>query len=314
VATPITGGAQAPLSPLYVTVGLRKVFFQELADIPPEWPQVINLVTFDRRTGLAQHSDRKVAGLGSVPRKPQGEPFRLDSPVLGGAKTYVPDSFGLGFEITWEAWEDELYGIMRKLAIDLARVMRDREERIAWGPFNDMFDTNVTGFAPGESLVYPAHALLRGGTFGNRGDGGNPAVDFGPSVLGLMNALAVFDDMVTDANMPAHITPRYVVFSTKWQFVIDEILGSEHKPYTATNEVNVLRKKGLIPVKTHYATNKDRWAVVADKGKHDVAMHYRTRPIFRSFMDERTWNQVHVAAMRATAGFGEWRGWWGSTA
>ena len=60
-------------------------------------------------------------------------------PKSGNTKRYTPGTFGLGFRVTEEMYEDSLYGIMRKMPKGLAKAQANTVELHAISVLDDAF-------------------------------------------------------------------------------------------------------------------------------------------------------------------------------
>src|SRR3972149_2346793 len=89
----------------------KQVYVETGKERPLEYPLVFNVSDMDWNP----LTDRQVSGLGTMPAKGEGEQFTRDEMLLGGSKTFTASPFGLAIEFTWEAWRDELYGILREM-------------------------------------------------------------------------------------------------------------------------------------------------------------------------------------------------------
>lgn len=293
------GGFAALLAP-----DLRRVYMETGKDRPREYPLVFNV----EEMPWNPVTDLQTSGLGTMPEKTEGDQFTLDEPILGGTKEYGATPFGLGFEVTWEMWRDDLYGVMRELAAELKRAGINREEVNAWSMLNSAFDTAVVGFTAGEALCSAAHVGLDGVSRANR-----PSPDVGFSVTGLQNAVRRFEEMTNERAMPRLMAPTNIVVAPFNKWSAREILGSGGRPYSGNNEINALIEEDLSWMVSHYLTTNTFWFVMAAKSIHDLSFQWRDHPIFDSFDDPRTKNAVFTAYQRHAHGFGSWRGVDGST-
>lgn len=289
-------------SPLMIR-DLRRVYVEEGKERPLEYPLVFNVI--DMTTNPVK--DRQVSGLGTMPAKPEGTSFVLDEIIVGPAKEYEAEPFGLAVELTWELWRDELYGVMRDMVKGLARSSRNRQEVEAWSVFNNAFDNNYPGF-DGVSLVNAAHPGMDGVTRSNR-----PVPDIGFSMTGIQNALLSFEAMTNERGMPLLLQPSMIIMGPANKFVAREILGSPNKPYTSDNEINPLNSEDISWMICHYLTSATAWFMLASKSAHDLQFLWRDRPMFDNFDDEWTKNAVFDVYQRHTKGFGSYKGVYGST-
>lgn len=297
----VSGGYSALLAP-----DLRRVVIETGKERPLEYPLLFNVSDAEWR----DVTDQQMTGLGSLQSKPEGSPFTLDRPQLGSTKTYSPDIFALGFEVTWEMWRDELYGTMRGMARELMRASRYRQETEAWDLLNRAFNTAEVGFTASESLCSTSHAAV--------GDGGaaqanrpNPDVGFG--VTYIQGAITRFENLNNERGLPQLMAPVMAVVAPENKFVARAVLGSSGAPYTADNEINGLVQEDMAWMVTHYLTTTTYAFLVAAKGVHDLNWIWRDRPIFDSYDDPRTKNAVFTMYQRHTRGFSSWRGIDGTT-
>jgi len=291
----------ALFTPLYAP-GLRKIVFDGYTELPAEYDKIFNVSSVDKRQYL---DDYKMAGLGNVPVKAEGTAIVYDDPVPGTTKRYSWTPYGKGFRATHEAMVDELYGPLRRMAKSMGRSFRNQVELTAAAVLNNAFTTN--GGFDSLPLCSTAHTLLRGGTARNRP---TAAVDFG--VTALQDALIDFERMLDDASMPIAYRAKTLVIPPETWPQAREVLGSQFKPYTADNEINVLASEGLTILVSHYMTDTDAWFLLADKSDHDLQFFWREKFVTDSADDFDTGDGKMKGYMRIAADFGDWRGVWGS--
>ena len=294
-----TGGLSELLDP-----SIRKVYLETGKDRPPEHQFIFNVANMDWNP----MKDRQITGLGTMPNKPEGTQFNLDQPIVGGTKEYTATAYGLGIEMTWEMWRDDMFGVMSELAAELKRSSLNRIEVDAASILNNAFSPSVVGFSAGESLCSTAHIGLDGVTRSNR-----PAVDIGFSQTGLQDGITSFENLTNERNLPRLMAPTKIIIAPENKFAAREILGSTGTPYTADNELNALLAEDLVYMVYHYLTDKNNWFLTAAQGVHDLWFFWRDQPIFDSFDDPRTKNAVFTVYQRHTKGFAAWRGIYGST-
>ena len=283
---------------------LRDVYIDTGKERPKEYPLIFNVNGMDWNPV----TDFQVSGLSTMPEKPEGTQFTFDEILMGGSKTYTATPYGMAVEITWEAWRDELYGVMQEMIRCMSRASRNREEVSAWSTLNNAFSTSYVGFSAGESLCDTDHEGLDGISRSNR-----PSPDIGFSITGIQNAITRFENMTDERVMPRLLAPTMAVITASNKFVAREIFGSGGKPYTATNEINALVDEDLSFMVSHYITTASYWFMLAAKGEHDLNFYWRDQPIFDMFDDPRTKNAIATSYQRHCQGYGTWRGVDGST-
>jgi hypothetical protein len=283
---------------------LRKVYVDTGKERPLEYPAFFNVSDMEWNPV----TDQQVSGLGTLPGKSEGDSFSLDELLIGGTKTYTASPYGLAVEITYEAWRDELYGVLREMVRELSRASRNRQEVDAWSVLNNAFSTSYTGFTASTSLCSTSQSGLDGTSHANR-----PSPDVGFSQTGLQNAITRFETMTDERNLPRLMRPAQIVLGPANKFVAREVLGSPQKAYTADNEINALIEEDLTYMVCHYLTTSTYWFLAASKGEHDINFLWRDHPIFDMFDDPWTKNAVATVYQRHTKGFATWRGIDGST-
>lgn len=296
---PIRTGAFSRL----IAPDLRRVIVETGKERPLEYPLVFNVDDMEWNP----ETDLQFAGLGTLAVKPEGTQFSLDEPISGGDVSYLAEPFGLAVEITWEMWRDDLYGVMRELAAELARSSRNRQEVSAWSILNNAFNPAFGGF-DGASLASLNHVGL---DLVSRANRPNPDIEL--SITGVQNAIERFERLTNERGRPQILAPTMIIVTPTYKWAAREILGSTGKPYTTDNELNALIADDLTWMVSHYITTAAYWFMIASKGVHDLNFRWRDMPIYDSFDDPWTKNAIFTVYQRHTQGFGTWRGLDGST-
>lgn len=282
--------------------GFRKIVFETYKERPTEGDKLVNMNTSKR----AYEEDFPVAGFGTLLAKAEGGAVTYQDAMQGTIKRYVWTTYGLGFRITQEMMEDDLYGIMgRKMSKALGRSARNNFEIVAHSPYNNAFSTSYAGFVSGESLCSTSHALLRGGTASNR-----PATDTDISLAALQAAVEHFHGLVDEAGLPIVYIPKKVVHSVSFHWTVSQILKSPSMPGTNQNDINQINREGLTAHLSHFLTDTDAWFVLADN--HDVNYFDRRKVTFSNMDDFETGDAKFKVTRRNGAGWGDWRGVYGS--
>ena len=300
-SSPITtSGFSALLAP-----DIWEVILETGDEVPLIYPAFMNEPNMPWRTVKSQ----QVAGIGTVPQKTEGQAFAQDAPNIENTKTATPVTYGLAIVFSWEAWEDELYGVFRDMAAELARSSRYRMEVDAHSVVNNATNTAYIGFNAGESLLSTSHTSPTTGTV----QANRPNPDVGFSVTGLQAALQSFYFLLNDRDLPQELFPTTCLISPVNVWAAREILGSEGKPFSTDNEMNSLIPDNLSWLVDRFLTNQSQWMVLAQKGQHGMNFGLRTPPLFDSWDDPWTKNAVFSVFQRHIAWFTEWRGSYGST-
>lgn len=281
--------------------GYKKVLFETFKERPNEGGALVNT----ERSNRAFEETFPIAGFGTLVNKPEGGQVTYQDAMQGTVKRFTWSTYGLGFRITREMFEDDLYGVMgNRMSKALGRSARNNTEIVQHAPYNNAFDTNFSGFVSGESLCSTAHANIKGGTQSNRVDS-----DF--DLLALQAALESFHSLMDESGViPAVFVPKLVVHSIGDYWLVNQVLKSPSLPGTNFNDINQVSREGLRPHLSHYLTDPDAWFVLCDE--HRV-MYWERRPIsFSNSDDFHTDDALYKLTRRNGSGYDDWRGVWGS--
>lgn len=290
---------------LAVAPGATEAFADEYEQLPAEYPEVFNIDT----TGQAFEETIITTGLGTTPVKPEGQQVAMDRPLQVGSVKMLVVSYGLGYEVTHELMNDDLYGVVADPASRfLAQSQRDVEERTAWAMINLAFTTQQA--YDGVSLVNTAHPLKGGGTAANRPSSAQ-ALGFGS----LQASLERYRQLVNERGLKIRLQGAQLVVPIQLEWLADEILQSSQKPHVADNTVNVMSagRIGLTRFSSVFLTSSTAWVVLARKGVHKLMFVWREQPNMDRDFDKK----ARVAAFMNFSRFGtvskDWRGIDGST-
>jgi hypothetical protein len=290
--------------------GLFDVLFNEIDAQPNQWQGVFNTDTSVR----AYEEELKVAGLGTMVPKPEGTATAFDDPLIGSALRYTHASYGLGFRITREMYDDDLYDIMSNMAAELGRACSYKVETDAWSVFNNAFSASFVGL-DGLSLCNTAHTRLDGGaTMGNR-----PSTDADFSFTSYQAGLDHYNQILDDRGRPIVMSPALVILDPTFQWAAKEILQSEYKPYTENNEINPLKGEVTEFLTCRFFTSARQWFLVCPpksqkkSGGHDAKFFWRVRPETANADDFTSGDALFKIYARYSKGFSEWRGVYGSS-
>jgi hypothetical protein len=288
---------------------LSNIWHEAYPQRPVEYTAFVNV----RETKKKTVTDYKLADFGALRLKGEGEAIGYDDPLFGPEKSYTPVRWALGYKITQEMIDHELYGQTEKFERALIKSAVDLQEVTAALLLNNGFVTtgadgfSATGF-DGLATFSTAHTRLDGGaTLRNR-----PSTDADLGVTSLQSALIDWHTQNLDERgRPQLIRPKLLIISPQDMFTARELLESEFKPGTANNDVNALKGEGLTYMVSHYTTDADAWYLLGDQ--HDLNFIWDVRP--RGGMEEDF--DTEVIKRKVVEGFGvghgEWRGTWASS-
>lgn len=247
------------------------------------------------------------AGLGTAGSRPEGQDVAIDRPLQVGSVRLRILGYGLGYEVTKELMDDDLYNVVAEPASRfLAQSMRDAEERIGHSIYNNAFTTQQS--YDGVSLINTAHPLVGGGTGTNR-----PAAAQALGFTSLQASIERMRLLTNERGLKIRMRPSKLIVPVQLRWLADEILLSSKKPHEASNTENVMSagRSGLSPMDSEYLTSSTAWYTKSDKAK--LCFFWREKPN----MDRDYDKKARVAIFMEFARFGtvcwDWRGIDGST-
>lgn len=279
--------------------GFREIFMDKFGSYPDEYTKIFNVLSSKRQ----YEDDSSVSGFGLVPLKTESGGITYDDPIQGYNKRYTHSTYGLGFRVSREMWEDDLYGIMRKMPKALGKSMRLTIETDAANVLNRAFNNTYVG-GDGKELLADDHPLTGGGTEQN--ELSTPA-DL--SETSLEQALIDIAATVDDRGLVQAIRPKLMVIPPALDWTASKILKSSQEPSTANNAINPA--KGIMGYTVnHYLVDADAWFILCDD--HELNFFFRRRPDFEQGNDFDTEDAKFKATARWSNGWSEWRGVYGT--
>lgn len=263
-----------------------------LKELTPIWKKYYNVESSDRKTEISQ----SYTELGDVPEKAEGANYTTDLLRPAFRKEVTHTEFGLGFEMTETAGEDDRFNVLKRNTKWLAFSSRYVEEKRAAQPLNNGFSTETT--ADGVAAFSASHVLGNGDSMRNIL---NPGQDL--SWNSLTQAMI---DMQTETKSDGG---RYVTPITSWDIVVPpaleftaaRIINSTLLPGVADNDANVLKQRRTFSIIVNpHLTDSDAWFLLAsDKSRHGL-MSYTRIPItmVKPMEDARTGNTIYKVRFR----------------
>lgn len=268
-----------------------------------EWTDLFDKYTSRR----AWEEDVSVSGFGLAQIKGEGESVAYDSERQGFITRYTHVVYALGFIITREMVEDDLYDVVgQRKARGLAFSMRQTKETLAANVYNRAFTSTYTG-GDGKELCATDHPNIAGGTYANEL---STAADL--SEAALEQACIDLMKFTNDRGLRISIMPQSLIVPVDLAFEADKIMKTEYEVGTANNTVNVVRSRFPGGVKVnHYLTDTDAWFI---RTNCPDGMKYfeRRGDSFAQDDDFDTENAKYKASFRCSFGWSDPRSVFGS--
>lgn len=250
----------------------------------------------------------KLSGFGAAPVKDEGSAITYDSAQEAFVARYTHETIAMGFSITEEAMEDNLYAsLSARYTKALSRAMAYTKQVKAAFPLNTGF-TSYTG-GDGEYLFDSDHPLVNGGTYRNI-----PAVAADLNETSLEQAIIDIAAWTDERGLLIAARPMKLIIPPALQFDATRLLETENRVGTADNDINALRSNGAIPggyAVNHYLTDDDAWFLKTDVPN---GMKHFTRAKLETSMDGDfdTGNVRYKARERYSFGVSDPMGMYGS--
>ena len=284
--------------------GLNSVYGKEYADYPVEWEQLFEKNTSDR----AYEEDLGLSSFGLAAVKAEGAPIQYDTERQGFTSRYNHVVYALGFIITREIYEDDLYGkVGAQKAKALARSMRQTKEINGANIYNRAFTAGYTG-GDGSTLVASDHANVAGGTWSNK-----IATASDLSEAALEQAVIDIAGFRDDRGLLIAAKPQQLVIPYQQQFEAHRILGANGRVGTDLNDPNAIKDMSLFKDVTvnHYFTDSDAWFIRTNV-KDGLKYFERRADQFEMDNDFDTENAKFKATARYSFGWSDPRAIYGS--
>mgnify|MGYP001497214220 FL=1 len=237
--------------------GLNALFGLEYEKYENEHSEIYETESSER----SFEEEVKLSGFGAAPVKPEGSSISFDTAQESFTARYNHETVAMGFSITEEAVEDNLYdSLSARYTKALARGMAYTKQTKAAALLNTGFDTFTSG--DGVTLFNTAHPTVAGGSNRNRL---STNADLNETSLEQMVIdIAAFVD---ERGLLIAARPRKMIVPPALMFVATRLLQSEMRTGTADNDINALVNNGSIPEGfrvNHYLTDTDAFFLTTD--------------------------------------------------
>tara|TARA_Y100000004_G_C8929234_1_gene419135 strand:+ start:290 stop:1201 length:912 start_codon:yes stop_codon:yes gene_type:complete len=250
----------------------------------------------------------KLSGFGAAPVKDEGSAISYDTAQESFVARYTHETIAMGFAITEEAMEDNLYvSLSARYTKALARAMAYTKQVKAASPLNNGFSSFNSG--DGVTLFSTAHPLVNGGTNSNR-----PATGADLNETSLEDAVIQIGKFTDERGLKIAARPQKLIIPSDLQFVATRLLQSDYRVGTADNDINAIKTNGVIPegfVVNNYLTDTNAFFITTDVP--DGMKHFVRSPMTTSMDgDFDTGNVRYKARERYSFGVSDPLGIFGS--
>lgn len=285
--------------------GLNGLFGLEYARYGEEHKEIYEMETSER----SFEEEVKLAGMSAAPVKAEGSAITYDGGQEAWTARYNHETIALGFSITEEAMEDNLYdSVATRYTKALARAMAYTKQVKGANVLNNGFDAAFAG-GDGVSLFSASHPLVNGGVNSNV-----PTTPTDLNETSLENAVIQIAAWTDEKGLLIAAKPKKLVIPSALQFVATRLLDTKLRVATADNDINALNNNGSIPggyTINHFLTDPDAWFLLTDIP--NGLKHFVRAPMKTDMQgDFDTGNVRYRARERYSFGFSDPLGVYGS--
>jgi hypothetical protein len=285
--------------------GLNALFGLEYARYGEEHKEIYETEKSER----SFEEETKLSGFSAAPVKAEGTAISYDNAQEAFTARYNHETIALGFSITEEAVEDNLYdSLSARYTKALARAMAYTKQVKAASVINNGFSAGYPG-GDGVALFSTAHPLVNGGTNSNTA---STAVDLNETSLeAAVIQIAAWTD---ERGLLIAAKPRKLIVPPALMFVAKRLLDTELRVGTTDNDINAIKQMGAIPegyTVNHFLTDNNGWYLTTDVP--NGLKHFIRSPLAQSMDgDFDTGNVRYKSRERYSFGWSDPLGIWGS--
>ena len=238
--------------------GLNALFGLEYAKYGEEHKEIYETESSER----SFEEETKLSGFAAAPVKNEGSAIAYDNAQEAWTARYTHETIAMGFSITEEAVEDNLYdSLSSRYTKALARGMAYTKQVKAAYVLNNAFAGGPT-YGDGQVLCSTAHPLVSGGTNSN-----TPSTPADLNETSLENAVIQIAAWTDERSLLIAAKPKKLVVPPSLMFVATRLLETELRVGTNDNDINALKNNGSIPegyTVNHFLTDTNAWFLLTD--------------------------------------------------
>jgi hypothetical protein len=285
--------------------GLNALFGLEYKRYGEEHKEIYETETSER----SFEEETKLSGFSAAPVKNEGSAIAYDNAQEAFTARYTHETIALGFSITEEAVEDNLYdSLSARYTKALARAMSYTKQVKAAAVLNNGFTAGYNG-GDGVPLFSNAHPLVGGGVNSNI-----PSVPADLNETSLENAVIQIAAWTDERGLLIAARPKKLIIPSALQFVATRLLETELQVGSADNTINAIKNNGSIPegyAINHWLTDTNAWFLTTDVP--NGLKHFVRSPLSNSMDgDFDTGNVRYKARERYSFGWSDPLGVFGS--
>jgi hypothetical protein len=238
--------------------GLNALFGMEYKTYGEQHKEIYETESSER----SFEEETKLSGFSAAPVKNEGSALAYDNAQEAWTARYNHETIALGFSLTEEAIEDNLYdSLSARYTKSLARAMAYTKQVKAAATLNNGFTAGYVG-GDGVVLFSTAHPLVSGGVNSN-----TPAVAADLNETSLENAVIQIAAWTDERGLLIAAKPKKLIVPPALQFVSTRLLDTKLRTGTTDNDINAIENNGSIPdgyTINNYLTDTNAWFLTTD--------------------------------------------------
>jgi hypothetical protein len=238
--------------------GLNALFGLEYSRYGEEHKEIFEVESSER----SFEEETKLSGFSAAPVKDEGAAIRYDNGQEAWTARYNHETIALGFSLTEEAIEDNLYdSLSARYTKALARGMAYTKQTKAAAILNNGFSALATG-GDGQPLFSATHTLVNGDSNSNI-----PATLSDLNETSLEAAVIQIAGWADERGLLIAANPRKLIIPPASMFIATRLLETEGRVGTSDNDLNAIKNNGAIPegyAVNHFLTDTDAWFLTTD--------------------------------------------------
>ena len=285
--------------------GLNALFGIEYATYGEQHKEIYETETSER----SFEEETKLSGFSAAPVKNEGSAIAYDNAQEAWTARYNHETIALGFSLTEEAIEDNLYdSLSARYTKALARAMAYTKQVKSANILNNGFSASYTG-GDGVALFSASHPLVSGGT--NSNIPSTPADLNETSLEAAVIQIAAWTD---ERGLLIAAKPKKLIVPPALQFVATRLLETELRVGTTDNDINALKNNGSVSegyTVNNFLTDSNAWFLTTDVP--NGMKHFVRSPLANNMDgDFDTGNVRYKARERYSFGWSDPLGMYGS--
>ena len=238
--------------------GLNALFGLEYNRYGEEHKDIYESETSER----AFEEEQKLSGFSAAPVKGEGSAIEYDNAQESYTARYTHETIAMGFSITEEAIEDNLYdSLSGRYTKGLARAMAYTKQVKASNVLNRAFNSTYT-YGDGKVLCATDHPLVSGGTNSNR-----PANAADLNETSLEAAIIQLASWTDERGLLIAAKAKKLIIPADLMFVAERLMKTPNRVGTSDNDINAIKSMGIVPggfAVNNFLTDTNAWFLTTD--------------------------------------------------